>query len=563
MRRDPRHSARPHVGPAVLIVLLVPLLAAGSTPPAGQSVPPMAIDRLFAEYDRRDSPGCALAVMRDGHVVYQRGYGMADLEHEAPITPATPFHVASISKQFTAAALLLLVAAHQVTLDDDVRQHLPELHDVGERITLRHLAHHTSGLRDQWELLRLAGWRQTLDLITDDDVRDLVTRQRALNFKPGERFEYSNTGYTLLGFIIRRVSGQTLREFTTARLFAPLGMKHTHFRDDHAELIPGEAYGYTAAPNGHFRLSITNYDTVGATGLMTTVEDLARWEAHFYDPRNGGTARIVQLSQRSRLRSGEEIHYALGLSHGNYRGLPVLEHGGTDAGYRAYFIRFPEQRLAIACLCNLATARPSELARRVADLYLTDAFPAPPPPPRAPVPIPAIELEGKAGVYWDRVQDRIWTLKLDQGHLSVMVSKDLLPLQPLGDGRFQLGELPMTLTFDPPRGRASKFTFQEEGSAPTVYGLAAPYQPSRSDLDRYRGRYYSDELDTFYEVAWQGEQLMLKRRKYPPQTLSPVAPGVFVSPLGTVHFIPDTAGHPTTMLLTTPRIHALSFIRKD
>ncbi|HLY19426.1 MAG TPA: serine hydrolase domain-containing protein, partial [Bryobacteraceae bacterium] len=311
------------------------------------------VDKVFAKWSSTVSPGCALSVIKDGQIVYKRGYGMADLDHDVPINPETVFHVASISKQFTAAAILLLAQEGKLSLDDDVRKYVAELPDFGERITIRQLIHHTSGLRDQWELLGLAGWRYSLDLITDDDVLDLISRQKDLNFKPGEKHVYCNTGYTLLGQIVKRVSGQSLREFTSHRIFQPLDMRTTHFRDDHAEVVKHIAYGYVESEGGNgYRLSVTNFDTVGATSLLTTVGDLAQWDENFYHPRVGGRELVEQQLQRGKLNNGKELDYASGLVHGKYRGLPTVDHGGADAGYRADLIRFPEQHFSVACLCN-------------------------------------------------------------------------------------------------------------------------------------------------------------------------------------------------------------------
>ena len=220
------------------------------------------------------------AAAKDGKLIYSRGYGMANLDHSIPNTPQTPFHVASVSKQFTAASIVLLAQEGRLSLDDDVRKYLPEVPDLGATITLRQLIHHTSGIRDQWELLGLAGWRYSLDRINDDDVLRLMTRQRKLNFAPNSRYMYSNMGYTLLALVVKRVSGQSLREFTTERIFKPLGMGNSHFRNDHAEIVPGFANGYERADDS-FRTSVTNFDTTGATSLLATAEDLLRWDENF------------------------------------------------------------------------------------------------------------------------------------------------------------------------------------------------------------------------------------------------------------------------------------------
>jgi CubicO group peptidase (beta-lactamase class C family) len=223
---------------------------------------------------------------------------------------------------------------------------VPELPDFGVPITLQHLLHHTSGLRDQWELLTLAGWRYSLDLITDADVLAVLSRQKTLNFLPGSKFLYSNTGFTLLAQVVKHVSGQSFRAFTSNRLFLPLGLSHTHFRDDHAEIVKDMAYAY-AYHNGGFDLSVTNFDTVGATSLLTTVEDLALWDENFYAARVGGEALIKQLQERGYLNDGTQLSYAAGLEIGKYRGLNIVSHAGADAGYRANLIRFPDQHFSV------------------------------------------------------------------------------------------------------------------------------------------------------------------------------------------------------------------------
>src|SRR5687767_9705433 len=217
------------------------------------------VDEIFKEFTVPGSPGCTVAVYQDGTTVLSRAYGMANLDHDVPLTPSSIFHVASVSKQFTATAILLLAQDGKLSLDDDIRTHVPELPDFGKKITIRHLANHTSGIRDQWDLLGLAGWRYSRDLITDDDVLELLARQQDLNFSPGERHLYSNSGFTLMAVIVKRVSGQSFREFTSERIFKPLGMTSTHFRDNFAEIVKNQAYGY-APERGSFRLSVTNFD---------------------------------------------------------------------------------------------------------------------------------------------------------------------------------------------------------------------------------------------------------------------------------------------------------------
>ena len=319
-----------------------------------QAPPPdraASVDEIFKEFTVPGSPGCTVAVYQDGKTILSRAYGMANLDHDVRLTPSSIFHVASVSKQFTAAAILLLAQDGKLTLDDDIGKHVPELPDFGTKITIRHLIHHTSGLRDQWSLLGLAGWRYSRDLITDDDVLAVLTRQRELNFTPGERHLYSNSGYTLLAVIASRVSGKSFRAFTDERIFKPLGMTNTHFRDDFAEIVKHQAYGYTRQ-SGTFKLSVTNFDTAGATSLLTTAEDLAKWDANFQNPVVGGAALVAAMEARGRLNNGSDIDYASGIAHGTHRGLKTISHGGADAGYRSALNRYPDQRFGVATLCN-------------------------------------------------------------------------------------------------------------------------------------------------------------------------------------------------------------------
>ncbi len=253
------------------------------------------VDQLFATWDKPESPGAAIAVIRDGAVIYKRGYGSANLEYNVPITSQTVFHVASVSKQFTAFAITMLANQGKLSLDDDIRKHLPELPDFGKKITIRHLIFHTSGLRDQWTLLGMAGWRLD-DVITKEHIMKIVRHQKELNFDPGAEYLYSNTGYTLLAVIVERVSGQPFRDYTEASIFKPLGMTNTHFHDDHERIVKNRAYSYSSAgPGRGFKAAPLTYANVGATSLFTTAEDLARWVINFEDKKIGGVDVIKQM----------------------------------------------------------------------------------------------------------------------------------------------------------------------------------------------------------------------------------------------------------------------------
>jgi CubicO group peptidase (beta-lactamase class C family) len=393
------------------------------------------VDALFSDWDQADAPGAALAVIQNGEVVYKRGYGMANLEYAVPITPTTIFHAASLSKQFTSFAINLLALEGKLSLDDELHTYFPDFGDFGSPITLRNLRHHTSGLRDQWDLLQLAGWRME-DVITEQDILDLARKQQDLNFDPGSEYLYCNTAYTLLAVIVKRVSGMTFREFTQDRIFTPLGMTNTHFHDDHRTIVPNRAYSYAPREVGEgFENSILSFANVGTTSLFTSVEDLARWDQNSYDARVGGVEAGALLHERFMLNDGTTIGYAAGLMIGEYRGLKTVGHSGADAGYRAHIVRFPEERFTVIILANRGDANPGALSYKIADLYLADRLGvAPLEPPAQPAAsknekqIDPEQLAEYTGDFFSDELTAIYTLRACDGKLMLRTRKGEQPL---------------------------------------------------------------------------------------------------------------------------------------
>ena len=533
------------------------------------------IDKVFEKWNKPDSPGCALGIYQNGQLAYTHGYGMANLNDDIPITPQTVFHVASMSKQFTAASILLLAQQGKLSLDDDVHKYIPELPDFGQRITLRHLMHHTSGMRDQWSLLGLAGWRYSQDLITDDDVMSVLVHQKALNFKPGEKYMYSNTGFTLLAIVVKRVSGLSLREFTTKNIFEPLGMTHTHFRDDHEEVIKHDALGYEQAGEGKpFRMSLTNFDTTGATSLHTTVEDLARWDENFDHPRVGGPAFIQQMLQRGKLNSGKDQDYASGLAIGTYRGLPTVGHGGADAGYRSSIERFPEQHFGAAVLCNSAEASPGDLLHKVADIVLAGQFKNP--PPAAPKPaatsviaLTADQMKAVAGTYWKQDDDDYQRIVLKDGALLLDFGSDEYhPLKPFAESHFHVAEVAwgehLDLHFVPASaGKPAHIEQSWDGGPPDVYESVLTVQPTPAQLAEYSGDYISEEIDPVYRFKVVGDKLTLMRLKNKPDPLLPASQDVFTGQIGTLRFTRDANHRISGFVLNAGRIQGFQFTRRQ
>ena len=332
------------------------------------------IDAVFASWNKPDSPGCAVGVFQNGRITYERGYGMADLEHDIPISPSSVFYVGSVSKQFTAMAAALAIQQGHVSADDPIRKHLPEMPPYADAITVRHLVHHTSGLRDYNTLLSIAG-RRGDEAYDNATVLRMTARQKALNFEPGTEYLYSNTGYTLLATIVERATKTPFAKYAEEQIFKPLGMTVSHFHTDASRLVKGRANAYTVGQAG-VRLDTPSNERAGAGGVYTSIRDLLHWDENFYTGRVGGKALIAQVQTPGRLKSGGAMTYAWGLQIGNYRGAPIVEHSGSLGGYRAHITRYPEHHTSFAALCNLAI-NPGNLLRQVADVVLASKLKEP------------------------------------------------------------------------------------------------------------------------------------------------------------------------------------------
>ncbi|MDB4293683.1 beta-lactamase family protein, partial [Maribacter sp.] len=416
-----------------------------------------AIDKIFESFDGINRPGAAVAVMQNGAVVFKKGYGSANLEYDIPITPSTIFHVASVSKQFTVFALLLLAEEGKLSLDDPIQKHIPEVPDFGQEVTLGHLATHTSGMRDQWDLLTLAGWRWD-DVITKEHILKIVSKQKDLNFTPGEQYMYCNTGFTLLAEVVARVSGKSFAEFTKERMFTPLNMTNSQFYDDHTKIVKNRAYSYNPMAFG-FQKSILSFANVGATSLFTTVEDLSLWAMNFKDLKVGSATLVEQMNTLAVLNNGENFGGAYGQFVGPYKGLQQIQHSGGDAGYRSFLGRFPDQNFAVSVVSNSGASNPYALAMQVVDLYLKDAFveePQPTAKKEKTITLSEAALQAFEGHYWDpkdlysrKIHLKEGALQYDRGNGNVT------ELAPLSKNSFAMQNIPtqVTVTFTTENGQ--------------------------------------------------------------------------------------------------------------
>ncbi len=484
----------------------------------------LEIDEVFA-FVERDAPGCALGIVQDGMLTFARGYGLANLDWGIPLTASTVFDIGSVSKQFTATAIALLEIDGTLSIDDPVRKWIPELPDYGSPLTLRHLLNHTSGIRDYLTLADIAGL--DFDNVFDElDGVELIVRQRSLNFDPGSEFLYSNSGYLLLANIVRRATGRSLRQFLEERVFDPLGMASTSIWDDNTEILAERATGYAHGPDGWRIDHAWNFQMGGDGQVITSVEDLAKWDANFDEPRVGGEGLLTRLHTRGILNDGDTVDYALGLTVGEYRRLRRVSHGGAWAGFRAHFARFPDQRTSIMVACNRSDANAGRYAAAVADAVLADAFPEAPaedPPAVAGTDEPAVlsssQLARWEGLYRTPDEPNYWRFEVRSGRLHILAPSGPIPLVPLSEVRFVM------------EGPGAPVVFQSETAewpegvrvGSTVFLRREPAELSASDRRSLSGSYWSPELGVRFEVSARDGALWLARPGREPE---PFLPGI-------------------------------------
>lgn len=429
---------------AFLVVSLAILSLSAS--PAAQAVatrPEVAVDQIFAKWTS-STPGCAVGVAVGGKPVLLKAYGMADLEHDVRNTPETIFEAGSVSKQFTALAVQLLAAEGKLSIDEPVRKYIPELPDYKVPLTIRHMLTHTSGLRDWGSVEGIAGWPRTTREYTHAHVLEIVSRQKSLNFEPGTKWSYSNTGFNLAAIIVSRVSGMPFAEFSQQRIFGPLGMTHTSWRDDHTRIVKGRAIAYSEQ-RGEYHTEMPFENVYGNGGLLTTVGDLLIWNENFVTPKVGSAKLLTEMGAVGHFNDGKPLAYGLGLFVEDYRGVHNIYHSGSTAGYRAHLNRFPAGHTSVAVLCNGANGDASRSANRVSDVFLGDRLkpaspstPAEPPPPALTPPPSAAQLSALTGSYWSEEAETMLIAAVDQGALVLRRRPDtVIKLTAIGTDKFR------------------------------------------------------------------------------------------------------------------------------
>jgi CubicO group peptidase (beta-lactamase class C family) len=483
--------------------------------------------------------------------VLEKGYGMADLEHDIPNTADTIFETGSIAKQFTAAAVLLLVADGKLSLDDPVRKYIPELPDYGTPLTIRHMLTHTSGLRDWGSVAAIGGWPRTTRVHTHAHVLDIVSRQKFLNFLPGTRYSYSNTGYNLAAIIVARTSGMSFAEFTRTRIFEPLAMTRSSWRDDFTRIVKKRSIAYEEQSEG-FKTLMPFENVYGNGGMLTTVGDLLKWNENFVSPKVGSAAQSARQQQRDRFNDHREHGYALGLMIGTYKGVREVSHSGSTAGYSTFLARYPDQHVSVAALCNVTTSA-TNFAHAVADLYLGEAV-RPSTPPRQSHTMSAQEVAGVVGLYRDTSIGTTVSLVSDGKGLRLQPGPALVPRS----GSSLITSTGQTWAFD---GHGGATATDEFGTVDT-YERVDPAKPTPQQLAALAGRYSSQEADAVFEVQLEGAMLTLKRGPDTKIALTPLYADAFSSSLGTIVFHRDRYGRPADFSVIQARVWDLRFTKE-
>jgi CubicO group peptidase (beta-lactamase class C family) len=543
------------------ILIFLCLLAVGTTFADDRTD---KVDKIFASWDNSESPGCALAIIKDGDIIYKRGYGMANLENNVPITPQSVFYIGSVSKQFVTMCVALLVQEGKISLDDDVRKHIPELPDYGTPITIRHLIHHTSGIRDYLTLEDIAGI--PFGFYHEEDVLKLILRQKELNFQPGEEYLYSNSGYFLLSVIIHRASGKTLRQYAEENIFKPLGMKNSRFHDLYTELIKNRASGYLSEGGGKYKNFISTFDCVGSGGLFTSVEDLYLWDQNFYHHKVGGQEIFDLMHTVGTLNNGIELDYAFALDIKLYKGIKTVSHGGALGGYKSALFRFPEHNFSVIILSNLSSFEPSSLSYRVADVYLAEFFKEAEEKPEKIqiVNLPKEILTDKIGSYIRFETGEKIRVFLKEKKLYITFQNRDYPLAPLSEFEFVVQNIPLRLSIRFERQESDKPPFllvHEVGKRSRTYVASSAETPNDKQLSEYQGRFFCEELQVTFEIRLEDGNLHFVHKKASHMQFKPLYMDFFQVGSLRVHFVRNEEKKITGFLLDADRVKNLRFVK--
>jgi len=539
----------------------------------GQTLDYKSIDKLFADWDKEGAPGCALGIMKDGELIYSKGYGLANLEYDIPNSSKSVFRIASTSKQFTAACVVLLAEQGKLSLDDKLNQFFPEFPDYAKTISIRHLLNHTSGIRDYLTISYLKGLEDN-DYYQNKDVMEWLINQKELNFNPGDEYLYSNSGYWLLGQIVNKVSGMDMANFAKQEIFDPLNMSSTHFHNNHNEIVKNRASGYTPIGGELYEISMTTLDMIGDGGIFTSIEDIKKWDDSYYDNSVLSKEFWDMMSQQGVLNNGEVLDYASGIGISEYNGLKVISHGAAFVGFRAEFIRFPDQQLSIAVFANRADANPTAISYQVADIMLKDNFEnlqsdilnVEPESSYNAVTLLSSELNIHSGNYWNENSSLARKIYVKDDTLryyrSPTSESSLVPISKNDFKMINVGA-DVDVKFYKDKEGQKVMSFAQNGSEPSISKIYEPKTYTKEELIDFEGLYYSKELDVEYSLKLQDESLVVLIDDNVVTSLNGVMENLFsVIGLGTVKFKRDKSGNVSEFLLAAGRVKNLVFKKK-
>ena len=496
----------------------------------------LEIDGLFSKWDKKDSPGAALGVVQNGKLIYSKGYGMADLENKVEISPDSKFLLPSTTKQFTAASIALLAIEGKLDLNDDIREYIPEIPDYGVKITIRHLTHHLSGLRDYLIIMDLAG-KSFEEHFTNQDGIDILSIQKSLNFYPGSRHLYSNSGYMLLAEIVSRVSGMTIREFAFNRIFKPLEMTNTFYNDNQHEKIEGKVISYKKANGRTYESFDQKFEAHGDGNLITTIYDLYQWDKNFYHKKVGGDHLIDLMHTNGLLNNGDTVQYAFGLNQGLYKGMKVVWHPGGMLGFESQYIRFPNHNLSIIILSNIEGFNPLAMSLEIADVLLRESINKSEAQSLIleedipnKVELDVEELEKFVSLYWNHEGDYSRRIYIKKGKLYYARSSgDESPLIPISNNKFLMVNVSsnVTVKFDVIDDNTNKMFVSENGGTANELITYKPPKYNSTELTKFTGFYHSEEINCKYDIKNKNGRLRLYRNGENLGKMIPIMPNVF------------------------------------
>lgn len=562
------NSANQFIIACIALLFFIPTLEAQQHTTASFNIKQIEkrIDSLLSTYNEKD-PGITIGLIKQNTLVLQKQFGLANLEHQIPINSTTAFHVASVSKQFTAFAILQLEDKGKLSLDDDIRKYLPEMNAFENTITIKHLLNHTSGLKDQWNLLRLSGWRLN-DFINQEQVLNILFKQKSLNFQPNEKFMYSNSGYTLLAEIVSRVSKMPFSEYTRQHIFIPLQMHHTQFVAQEGQVIPNKSNSYYK-DGSIFIEDVFHNISVGATNLSTTVEDLSKWAINFKTKKVGNQRICEKMDTQEKLNNGNLYGYANGQFINQYKGIKRIEHSGQDASYQAYLARFPDLNISLVFMNNNSEIDGGKLVRQLTDICLHPYFKSSPKnhasrplfTHKKPIQLNAKALQHFEGYYWNEKDRYSRQIQIQNDTLQYLRSKtNSTALIPVGKNTFEMQlEEYVAVSFN-----AHQMTVTLDDGYQIVLGKYTPANYTSKTLNQFKGVYYSTELNTYYNVFVKENTLIVRHTRLGDFKLKAIKNDYFTGHKGSfrkVVFLRNSSGKITGFNVSSSRAKDVRFTK--